>query len=167
MLQVQASDCCNGIPERLTRIPPISETVADTRSLSSALAALAVLATRLGIDTDVEPLRRRFSLGPGEPDTATLIAIAKKWGGLEAQSLHMSFTELPRLAKTLPVILRAAQWGGAHSRGCALRSDEGGGRDNPRSQAPDEEQIAIEEIRLAEVWEGEVILIKRAHLSDR
>ena len=31
--------------------------------------------------------------------------------------------------------------------------------------APDDEQVAIEEIRLAEVWEGEVILLKRAHLS--
>jgi len=79
---------------------------AGTGSASSALAALALLATRLGFDTDVETLRRRFSLEPGEPSTSTLVAIAREIG-LEAQSLHIPFAELPRLAKTLPAILQA------------------------------------------------------------
>src|SRR4051812_40512513 len=79
-------------------------------SRSSALSALAVLATRLGFDTDLDQLRRRFSLEAGEPDTPTLLAISRELG-LDAQVLHMTFAELPRLAKTLPVILRAKNGG--------------------------------------------------------
>ncbi len=85
--------------------------------------------------------------------------------GLEAQSLHMSFADLPRLAKTLPVILRSRNGGALileDARSDPMKGSVAIVRD---PTAPDDEQIAIEEIRLAEVWEGEVILLKRAHLS--
>src|SRR3954465_12261456 len=88
----------------------LTEAAPDAGSASSTLAALSLLATRLGFETDVETLRRRFSLEPGEPDTPSLIAIARELG-LEAQSLHMGFAELPRLVKTLPAILRARSGG--------------------------------------------------------
>lgn len=142
--------------------------VHDARSpdgqTSSALYALAVLATRLGVDTDIEQLRRRFAVGEAEPDTATLVAMARELG-LEAQSLKMTFAELPRLAKTLPAILRAKDGGALileDARSDPMKGSVAIIRD-PR--APEDEQVAIEEVRLAEVWEGEVILIKRAHLS--
>jgi subfamily B ATP-binding cassette protein HlyB/CyaB len=131
---------------------------------SSALYALAALATRLGVDTDIEQLRRRFAVGEAEPDTATLIAMARELG-LEAQALKMTFAELPRLAKTLPAILRAKDGGALlleDARSDPMKGSVAIIRD-PRS--PEDEQVAIEEVRLAEVWEGEVILIKRAHLS--
>ncbi len=132
------------------------------RTTSSALSALAALATRFGIDTTVEQLRRRFSVDAGEPTTGTLIAIARELG-LEAQVLHLTFAELPRLAKTLPAILRARDGGALLLE--AARSDPMKGsvaviRD---PTAAEDELVAIEEIRLAEVWEGEVILVKRAH----
>ena len=135
-------------------------------SVSRALSALAVLATRLGLDTDVEQLHRRFSLNAGEPDTATLIAIARELG-LEAQALHMTFAELPRLAKSLPVILRAKDGGALileDARSDPMRGSIAIVRD-PRFQG--DEQMAIEEIRLAEVWQGEVILVKRTHFSEK
>ena len=145
-------------PVQLGSVPEAGATPAET---PSALAALAILATRLGFDTDAETLRRRFSLGSGEPDTATLIAIARELG-LEAQSLNMSFADLPRLAKTLPVILRSRNGGALileDARSDPMKGSVAIIRD---PTAPDNEQIAIEEIRLAEVWEGEVILLKRA-----
>src|SRR5450631_2104387 len=78
--------------------------------ISSSLRALAAVASRLGLDLSVDQLRRRFSLRPGEPDTPTLIAIARELG-LEAQALHMTFRDLPRLVSTLPAILRAKNGG--------------------------------------------------------
>ena len=147
-------------------MPPDSfkDTEDNTESGSSALAALGVLATRLGFETDVETLRRRFSLEPGEPDTPSLIAIAREIG-LEAQSLHMSFAELPRLAKTLPAILRARNGGALileDARADPMKGSIAVVRD---PSATGDEQVAIEEIRLAQVWDGEVILLKRSHLS--
>jgi ATP-binding cassette subfamily B protein len=129
---------------------------------SSTLSALAILASRLGVDTSVEQLRRRFALGDAEPSTESLTAMARELG-LEAVALTMTFADLPRLAKSLPAILRAK------NRGSLLLEDA---RSDPMKgsvavirdpEAPEEELIAVEEVRLAEVWEGEVVLIKRAH----
>jgi subfamily B ATP-binding cassette protein HlyB/CyaB len=133
-------------------------------SVSSTLRALAVVATRLGIDTDVKQLSRHFVLDGGDPDTGSLIAMARELG-LEAQSLKVTFADLPRLAKSLPAILRAKD-GGALLLEDA-RSDPMKGtiaiiRD---PAAPVDELVAIEEIRLVEIWEGEVILVKRAHFT--
>jgi ATP-binding cassette, subfamily B, bacterial HlyB/CyaB len=127
---------------------------------SSALMALVAVAARLGVDTSVDQLRRRFSMDTVEPDTSTLIAMARELG-LEAKSLHLTFDELPRLSKTLPAILRA-KGGGALLLESA-RSDRMKGtvavvRD-PAS--PESERVAIEEIHLTELWDGELILIKR------
>jgi subfamily B ATP-binding cassette protein HlyB/CyaB len=127
---------------------------------SSALAALAAVATRLGVETSVEQLRRRFSMDTVEPDTGTLIAMARDLG-LQAKSLHLTFSELPRLSKTFPAILRAKDGGALLLEGA--RSDPMKGsvviiRD---PAAPETELVAVEEIHLAEFWEGELILIKR------
>jgi ATP-binding cassette subfamily B protein len=123
---------------------------------------MAVLATRLGVETTAEQLRRRFSVSEAEPDTATLIAMARELG-LEAQALHMSFEQLPRLEKMLPAILRAKDGGALlleEARSDPMKGSIAIIRDPTRSA---DELVAIEEIRLAQVWEGEVILVKRAH----
>ncbi len=128
---------------------------------SSALAALANLATRLGVDTTTEELRRRFAIEAGEPDTETLIGIARDLG-LEAKSLKLSFAELPKLSKTLPAILRAKD-GSALILEAAQRDPMKGSVAIIRDpSAPTDELIAIEEVRLVEFWEGEVILVKRS-----
>jgi subfamily B ATP-binding cassette protein HlyB/CyaB len=132
------------------------------RTVSSALAALVALATRLGVDTSAEQLHRRFSLDAGEPTTGTLIAIARELG-LEARVLRMTFADLPRLAKTLPVILRAKDGGALLLEGARSDAMKGSVAIVRDPTAPEDELVAIEEIRLAEVWEGEVILVKRAH----
>jgi len=133
--------------------------------ISTSLRALAALASRLGVETSVDQLRRRFALGSAEPDTPTLIALAREIG-LEARALHMTFEELPRLTRTLPAILRAKD-GGALILEDA-RSDPAKGtvaviRD---PNANEDAVVAIDELHLAEVWEGEAILVKRMHASD-
>lgn len=131
-------------------------------AVSSSLRALAWVASRQGLDVNVDQLGRRFALQPGEPDTPTLIALARELG-LEAQSVQLKFEELPRLARALPAILRARN-GGALILDDA-RSDPAKGtvaviRD---PSATDEAVVAIDELHLAEVWEGEAILIKVVH----
>src|ERR1700722_10990727 len=113
---------------------------------SSALRALAALATRLGVDTDVEQLRRRFAVEGGEPSTGTLIAMARDLG-LEAQALHLSFAELPRLAKTLPAILRAKDGGALLLEGARSDPMKGSVAIIRDPAAPEDEQFAIEEGR--------------------
>lgn len=129
---------------------------------SSSLLALCSVATRIGVDVTMEQLRRRFALGVEEPDVQTLVAIARELG-LEAKAIKMSFHELPKLARALPAILRA-KTGGALILDDA-RSDPAKGtvaviRD---PSAGSEAVFAIDELHLAEVWEGEVILVKRIH----
>jgi subfamily B ATP-binding cassette protein HlyB/CyaB len=129
---------------------------------SSSLMALVAVAARLGVDTSVDQLRRRFSMDTVEPDTGTLIAMARELG-LEAKSLHLTFDELPRLSKTLPAILRA-KGGGAllleNARSDRMKGTVAIIRD---PAAPESERVAIEEIHLTELWDGELILIKRVY----
>jgi ATP-binding cassette, subfamily B, bacterial HlyB/CyaB len=134
-------------------------------AISTSLRALAEIASRLGLDVNVDQLRRRFALQPGEPDSPTLIALARELG-LEAQALRMTFRELPRVARALPAILRAKDGGALILE--EARSDPAKGtvaiiRD---PSATEDVVLAIDELHLAEVWEGEAILIKRRHSAD-
>lgn len=138
---------------------------AADKPTSSGLMAIAVLANRLGIETSVEQLQRRFALEPGELATDTLVAIARELG-LEARPLHMTFGDLPGLTKALPAILRAAGGGALLLEDASSDPMKGTVAVVRDPSAPVDEVVAIEEIRLAEIWQGEVILIKRAHLSS-
>ncbi len=144
----------------------IAKTGNDARtSVSSALGALAAVASRLGIYTDEVQLKRRYVLETGDPNTETLIAIARDLG-LDARALNVTFAQLPRLAKTLPAILRAKD-------GSALLLEDA--RSDPMKgtiavirdpSVPGDELVAIEEVRLVEIWEGEVILVKRRNITS-
>ncbi len=140
------------------------DTGINTPTSSSSLLALAAVALRLGVDAGVDQLQRRFALGAGEPDTPTLLAMARELG-LEAQVLTMKFEELPRLMRTLPAILRAKD-GGALILEDA-RADPAKGtvaviRDPATAQ---DALVVVDELQLAGVWEGEAILIKRVHAA--
>lgn len=133
----------------------------SAKAKSSALAALAAVATRLGIDTSADQLRRRFSLEMVEPDTATLIGMARDLG-LEAKSLYVEFSELPRLSKAFPAILRAKDGGALLVEDARTDRMKGSVVIIRDPTAPETDLVAVEEIQLAEFWEGELILIKRA-----
>jgi ATP-binding cassette subfamily B protein len=131
---------------------------------SSTLQALIAVAARLGIEIDAEQIQRRFALPPGELDAAGVVAIARELG-LEAKVLHVTFAELPRLRKALPAILRAKNGGALlleDARSDPMKGSVAVVRD-PTVAA--DVQVAIEEVQLAEVWQGEVILVKRLLLS--
>jgi ATP-binding cassette, subfamily B, bacterial HlyB/CyaB len=132
--------------------------------ISTTLRALAAIASRLGVDASVDQLRRRFALEPGEPDTATIIAIARELG-LEARALRMTFQELPRLARALPAILRAKDGGALILE--EARSDPAKGtvaviRD---PSSAEDVVLAIDELHLADIREVEAILIKRRYAA--
>lgn len=127
---------------------------------SSSLHALALIASRLGLDVSVEQLRRRFALQDGEPSTAKLIAIAKEIG-LTARSVKMRFDQLPRLSRTLPVILRVKTGGALILEDVHSDPLEGATAVIRDPCAADDVVLAIDEFHIAEVWEGEAILIKR------
>jgi subfamily B ATP-binding cassette protein HlyB/CyaB len=134
------------------------------RGISSSLRALAAVATRLGLDVNVDQMRRRFALECEEPDTPTLIAFAREIG-LEARAMHVKFEELPRLARTLPAILRARDGGALvleDARSDSARGTVAVVRD---PNDPADAALAIDELHLAEVWEGEAILIRRIHAA--
>ena len=120
------------------------------------------MASRLGLDVSVEQLRRRFALPPGEPDTPTLIALARELG-LDAQALHMTFEELPRVARALPAILRAKDGGALILEEARTDPTKGTVAIIRDPSASEDAVLAIDELHLAEVWEGEAILIKRSH----
>jgi ATP-binding cassette subfamily B protein len=136
-----------------------------THAKSSALAALVAVATRLGIDTSIEQLRRRFSVGLDEPDTGTLIAMARELG-LQAKSLHMTFAEFPRLSKTFPAILRATDGSALILEGARSDPMKGSVAIIRDPTGPEADLFAVEEAQLAEIWEGEVILVKRSFFAD-
>jgi len=140
----------------------ISTDAKSEAPVSTSLQALAAVASRLGLDVSVDQLRRRFALQPGEPDTQTLIALARELG-LDARALVMTFQELPRVARALPAILRAKDGGALILE--EARSDPTKGtvaviRD---PSSTEDVVLAIDELHLAEVWEGQVVLIKRRH----
>jgi subfamily B ATP-binding cassette protein HlyB/CyaB len=142
-----------------------ASSVSPASGTSSSIRALALVASKLGLDVSVDQLGRRFALQQGEPDTATLVALARELG-LEARSLSMKFEELPTLARSLPVILRARE-GGALILEDARTDPVKGAVALIRDPAAAEDAVlAIDELHLAEVWEGEAILIKRVHSTQ-
>lgn len=143
----------------------LTEAEESAAAVATSLRALAFIASRLGLDVGVDQLRRRFALQPGEPDTPKLIALARELG-LEARSLHMTFHELPQVARALPAILRAKDGGALileEARTDPVKGTVAVIRD---PGAADDVVFAIDELHLAEVWEGEAILIKRRHASS-
>src|SRR5579862_681155 len=129
-------------------------------ALSGVLQALIAVAAKLGIEIHPDQLRRRFALSGAVIPSNTLVAIARELG-MEARVLHVAFSELPRLSKTLPAILRSKDGGALLLEDARSDPMKGAVAVIRDPASPPDEQLAIEEIRLAEVWEGEVILIKR------
>jgi ATP-binding cassette subfamily B protein len=134
-------------------------------SIPTSLRALAAVASRQGVDVNVDQLRRRFALAAGEPETQTLIALARELG-LEARVLWMSFEELPRLARALPAILRAKDGGALILEDARTDPAKGTVAVIRDPSATEDAVVAIDELHLAEVWEGEAILIKRLHAAS-
>jgi len=132
------------------------------KNSSSTLQALVTIARRLGFEASAEQLRRTYALEAAEPASDVVVAIARDLG-LEARSLFVKFRDLPNLAKALPAILRANDGTALVLEGASVDPAKGAIAILRDPADPGANAVAIDELRLAEVWSGEIILIKRRY----
>jgi ATP-binding cassette subfamily B protein len=133
---------------------------------TSELAALVRVAGAHGIDLTTEALRVAYVPTVGAMPTSTLIAIAHD-AGLDAKCIHPKWRELARLSTVLPAIVRLKDSGAAVLVGVAIDPQVGQIVLLENPDAPDEPEVALDETQLAELWTGEVILVKQRHaLTD-
>jgi ATP-binding cassette, subfamily B, bacterial HlyB/CyaB len=151
----------------VSNVAPLEAPVLDETSTgvaeaeaSSTLHAFAEVARRHGVETTLEQLRRSWIFGEADPADGVLIAIARELG-LEARSVSLRWQELGRLSRVMPAILRLRAGGSLVLEG--LREDSSSGRFAVLrdAAAPAEAVAVVDEARLAEVWDGRVLLIKR------
>jgi ATP-binding cassette subfamily B protein len=129
-------------------------------SAANGIDALALIAQRLGLEITAEQLRRTYLPGKGELPTKTLISIARDLG-LDAKSIRVKFRDLPRLEKFLPAILRNSDGTALVLEGAKVDPAKGAIATVINPADPSNVRVAIDELRLVEVWDGEVILLKR------
>jgi len=138
----------------------------DKAGLSTSLLALVIVAERHGVETSVDALQRSYVVAGGEPPTDILAAMARDIG-LTVSSIRPAWHELPKLNHILPAIVCLRDGGALILE--AVASDTPSGqivlvRDPADSS---DEQIVLDELRLAELWSGEIILAKKRHsLTD-
>ena len=137
-----------------------SSPISDVAESTSTLRAFAEVARRHGVETTPEQLRRSYVFGEGDPADGVLIAIARELG-LEARSVSMCWQDLGRLSRVMPTVLRLRGGGSLVLEG--VREDSSSGRLAVlRDATASAEAVAVvDEARLAEVWDGRVLLIKR------
>lgn len=129
---------------------------------TSVLRALVDVARRCGVDTTIEHLQRSYALTGSGVETRLLIAMARDLG-LEARSLTVKWSELTKLNKSLPAILRLED--GAALVLEAVRDDPAVGRvvvAHDPTAAPDA-MVVLDEAHLSRVWKGEIVLVKRRY----
>jgi ATP-binding cassette subfamily B protein len=138
---------------------PFDEAPTDT------LSALVRVARSHGVDLTVDSLRSTYVVSSGQVATATLVAIASD-AGLEAKCIRPKWRELPRLGNILPAIIRLKDGGSAVMISVVTSPQTGQVVmvENPESGL--EAEVALDEAHLAELWNGEIILIKRKHKLD-
>ena len=146
-----------------TAIDPQSATAEAPRATS--LHALAVVARHHGLHLSIDQLKRDYAIDGGEPPTRLLLKIAED-NGLTVRSAKLQWKHLAGLNKALPILLRLRD--GSTMVLVSFRKD--GGAPAAMLQDPlsaDQACIAVDELRLASVWDGEAIFVKRRHrISD-
>lgn len=131
----------------------------DAQASNSTIKALVEVASRLGVETSIDEVRRSYALSDSEPSTEIVIAIAKGLG-IQARAVTMQFEDLSKLEKTLPAIIRSTDGGSVIVE--SVRQDAILGT-VVLVRAPDtspDEAVPVEERHLADAWAGEVILLK-------
>jgi subfamily B ATP-binding cassette protein HlyB/CyaB len=132
---------------------------------STGLHALVTVARHHGLHLSATQIRRDYGIETGEPSSKLLLKIAAD-AGLVARSAQLKWKHLSRLDKALPLLLRlrdgramvmiAFQRSGSTQTALLL---------DPLS--PEQACIAVDELRLASVWNGEAIFVKRRYrISD-
>ncbi len=132
------------------------------RPAYSTLHAFTVVARRRGLEVSLAQLRRAYVFSGGEPSSDTVVAMARDFG-LEARRMTLRWRDLGRLQATLPAILRLKDGSSLVLEGFRKESPSGPIAILRDPTIASDALAAVDEARLAELWEGEVILVKRRH----
>jgi ATP-binding cassette subfamily B protein len=132
----------------------------ERAAATSTLHAFAAVASQHGIETTPDQLRRSYPFDEAEPSDGALIAIARELG-LDARSLSMRWQDLSRLSRVMPAILRLRGGGSV-----LLENFREDGSSGPLAVLRDpaslvDAVVVVDEPRLAEVWDGRILLVKR------
>jgi ATP-binding cassette subfamily B protein len=126
------------------------------------LAALVSVAGKHGVDLTLEALRSSYVNADAGMESAMLAAIAHD-AGLEARIVHPKWRELPRLANVLPAVIRLKDGGAAVLKAVIVNPQIGQVVLLESPGDSQEGEVAIDESHLSELWNGELILIKKRH----
>jgi ATP-binding cassette, subfamily B, bacterial HlyB/CyaB len=134
----------------------------NKNSGNDALAALAAIAQRSGVETSVDALRRSYVISEGELPAPILVAIARDLG-LHGRRLTLRWRDLPRLQKVLPAMLRLNDGSVLLLEAVLIDTPSGQIALLRDPTASPEAQIAVDEVHLSRIWGGETILLRRRH----
>jgi ATP-binding cassette subfamily B protein len=125
----------------------------------SAVAALVAVARRHGVHLGATQILRDYAPGDGPTPSALVVRIAADHG-LSGRTARLSWRQLFRLGQALPVILRLAD--GRFLILDATREENGTPVAVLRDPlAADGAPLVVDALRLAQVWQGETIFLKR------
>ena len=123
------------------------------------LACLAIIGRSHGLNLTIPQLVKDNLLASGNANVEELLACARK-AGLKARVVRLAWDDLTHLKKALPAIIRL-------KTGAAMILTEvftGFGVHHVKLRDPDAEEgsvVAIDRVRLAEIWTGEIVLVRR------
>jgi len=131
---------------------------------NSSLLALTDLAATRGIHLSEALIRRDHLLSEGPTEFPLLAKIAERHG-LRARVATMGWADLAKLGKALPVALRMRNGDALILLG--FRS----GSQIPVALVrdptdPAQTVVSVDELRLTEAWDGEVLLVKQRHQAS-
>ena len=141
-------------PLRLLGSDKAAEHEGKRDAAQARVAALVAVARYHGVDLD----RGEFRAPPGEvPSPAALVTWARE-NGLWAKATRLRWRQLIRMQSDAPLVLLFAD-GGA---GILVSRDANAGvvylKDPSR---PGDEPVAVDELRLTNLWHGDVLLVRR------
>jgi len=136
----------------------------EAGSGNSSLLALTDLAASRGVHLSEALIRRDHMLPEGPTEFPLLAKIAERHG-LRARVATMGWADLAKLGKALPVALRM------RSGDAMILVGFRSGSQIPVALVrdptdPAQTIVAVDELRLSEAWDGEVLLIKQRHQAS-
>ncbi|TCZ54220.1 peptidase domain-containing ABC transporter [Roseicella aquatilis] len=134
----------------------MTDEMTDAARRARRLAAVAQAARQHGVEMDTATGLR--CAPEAVPSTAALADWARGQG-LWARGVRLSFRQLARARREAPIVLLLADGGAA----LAVAADPARGLAWLRDpEAPGEEPVAVDELRLSHAWTGEALLLRRA-----
>lgn len=130
-------------------------------STKSTLLSLIAVARTHGVELTIEALQSTYVIDDQNLPSSILVSIAQD-AGLEARCVKAQWSDLKRLGNILPAILMLKDGGAAVLSGFGQIEGSGfaAAVEDPSSAS---EAVLVDEMQLAEIWSGEIVLVKRKH----